>query len=174
MRQLLLLILSGFIFSSTAFAAEQVITLKDGSQIKGELAGIADGTYTIKTPIIGDVHVAAGDVVSIVSASAMPANVPNAQSDTTPGTPAVANPALSQQIQSAQKDLLNNPQAMMDLQKLGQDPEIMKLLSDPTLVQAVSSQNIDAIQNNPKAQELINNPKMRELMKKLQDQTKHE
>src|SRR5271154_1620639 len=54
---------------SFADQGDQVITLKDGSQIKGQLAGIDNGVYTVKTPIIGDVHVAASDVASITNSS---------------------------------------------------------------------------------------------------------
>ena len=77
----IILIFTLFILSATTLAfadqAEQVITLKDGSQIKGELAGIDNGVYTVKTPIIGDVHVAASDVASITNSNAdccLPAN----------------------------------------------------------------------------------------------------
>ena len=60
-----------FVLSITAVSfadqSEQVITLKDGSQIKGVLSGIDNGVYTVKTPIIGDVHVAASDVASIAN-----------------------------------------------------------------------------------------------------------
>src|SRR5579863_5380352 len=66
--------------NSYAFAddSQQVITLKDGSQIKGVLSGIDNGIYTVKTPIIGDVHVAVGDVASITNSNAAPAGAPAA------------------------------------------------------------------------------------------------
>ena len=152
-----------FLFLSAAtftFAdqIEQVITLKDGSQIKGELSGVENGVYTVKTPSMGDVHVSAGNVASIAN-SKTPMAAP-------PVTP-VAAPNMDQQIMAQQQKLMANPQAMADVQQIAQDPEIVQLLSDPALVQAVTSHDLQAIQNNPKIKELVNNPKMQALLKKL-------
>ena len=144
---LTILILS---ISATSFAddVQQVITLKDGSQIKGELAGIDNGVYTVKTPIIGDVHVAASDVASITNGNG--AAVPAATLPTTaPVTP-------SQPTAGSSVD-----------QQMAQDPEIMQALQDPALVQAVTSHDYQAVASNPKIQEMMNNPKMQELLKQL-------
>jgi hypothetical protein len=150
-----------------AFAddAQQVITLKDGSQIKGELAGVANGTYTIKTPIIGDVHVAASDVASITNGSAttaMPAIAP-----AVPAVPTSAGGSLDQQIASSQQQLMSNPQSMAILTKMTQDPEIMQALQDPALVQAVTNHDYAAVQNNPAVQKLMNDPTMRAYVQQL-------
>jgi hypothetical protein len=146
--------------------AQQVITLKDGSQVKGELAGVVNGVYTVKTPVIGEVHVAAKDVVSISNGS-LP--VPNAQ-------PVAAAPApqsgFNQQIQDAQARLMSNPETMMALQQLAQDPVIAPLLSDPQLIAAVTSKDANAIANNPKAKKLMEDPRMQKLMRQLQASSK--
>ena len=151
--------------NTVAFAdqGEQVITLKDGSQIKGELAGINNGVYTIKTPIIGDVHVAASDVASITNgAGNATAPVAAAQNQTSG-----AVPNMDQQIAASQKRLMSNPQSMATLQEMMQDPEIMQALQDPALVQAVTSHDYQAVQSNPSVQKLMNNPKMQALLQKL-------
>ncbi len=145
--------------------AEQVITLKDGSQIKGVLSGINDGVYTVKTPIIGDIHVAASDVASITNGNtpppvaALPAN----------NAPAPSG-AMDQQIAAQQQKLMNNPQSMATLQEMMQDPEIAQALQDPALVQAVTSHNYAAVQSNPNVQKLMSNPKMQALLKQLSAQ----
>ncbi len=165
MNKIILPLLLTCTFLSVTAHAEQVITLKDGSQIKGELIGITDGLYTIKTPIIGAVHVAASDVVNISNAAAAPVALPQA------AAPANVIPAASlpsaQQMQNAQAQLMANPMVMQDMQQLAQDPEIMQMLSDPELVKAVTSHDASAVANNPKAQALMNNPKMRALIEKL-------
>ena len=143
---------------------EQVITLKDGSQIKGELSGIENGVYTVKTPIIGDVHVAASDVASITTGNsapvaAIPATVPGSSNGTAPN--------LDQQVAMQQKQLMTNPQAMADLTQMAQDPEIMQALSDPAIVQAVTTHDYQAVQNNPKIQALMQSPKMQALLQKI-------
>jgi hypothetical protein len=156
-----LLILSA-ITISFADQSEQVITLKDGSQIKGVLSGIDNGVYTVRTPIIGDVHVAASDVASITNGGA-PATVSSA------ALPAASafNSSLDQQIAAQQKKLMSNPQTMAALQQMAQDPEIIQALSDPALVQAVTSHDYQAVQSNPKIQELMSSPKMQALLQKI-------
>jgi len=164
------------IFLSTcsfAFAdqGEQTITLKDGSQIKGVLSGIQDGVYTVKTPIIGDVHVAAGDVASITNGNvpvvSSPANNNYASST---GPLSTSSNTMDQQIAAGQKQLMSNPDSMATLQEMMQDPEIMQALQDPALVQAVTSHNYAAVQSNPKIQALMSNPKMQALLQKLASQ----
>ena len=156
MRYLILLFL---LFTATAIHAEQVISLKDGSQVKGTLVGIKDGVYTIKTPSMGQVAVAVSDVITIsngavTTGTSMPVNTPTAP----------VNPDLVK----AQALLTSNPEAMMDIQSLAQDPEILQMLSDPELVKAVTSHDVNAVRNNPRAQALMNNPKMRAIIEKLQ------
>jgi len=159
----LILIFAALILSANTFAAadqaQQVITLKDGSQIKGELSGIDNGVYTIKTPIIGDVHVAASDVASITHGNVPAAAVQNQAS--------VSVPNMDQQIAAQQQKLMSNPQSMAILKEMMQDPEITQALQDPALVQAVTSHDYQAVQSNPNVQALMNNPKMQALLKKL-------
>jgi len=160
-----------FSISTISFAdgTAQVITLKDGSQIKGELAGIDNGIYTVKTPIIGDVHVAASDVASITNAAAAP--VAPLPTNLTSPTAASGEPSnLNQQIAAGQQQLMSNPQSMAIIQQMAQDPEIMQALQDPALVQAVTSHDYQAVQNNPKIQELMSNPKMKALLQQIVNQ----
>jgi len=164
-----IVLLSAFAALSYADQSDQVITLKDGSQIKGHLSGIENGVYTVNTPIIGDVHVAAGDVASITNPGASPAGTN--QNNTNPAASGVsAVPITDQQIMTQQQNLMSNPQAMADLQQMAQDPEIMKALSDPAIVQAVTNHDYQSLQNNPKLQELLSNPKMQALLQKLSSQ----
>lgn len=161
--------------NNCAFAddSQQVITLKDGSQIKGQLAGIDNGVYTVKTPIIGDIHVAASDVASITNGNAAIAALPTNAAP--PSSTSGALPNMDQQIMASQQKLMSNPQSMEVLQEMAQDPEIAQALSDPALVQAVTSHDYQAVQSNPKIQELMNTPKMQALLQKLaaqQQQTK--
>jgi hypothetical protein len=158
-------------------AQQQVITLKDGSQIKGVLAGINNGIYVIKTPIIGDVHVAAGDVASITNGNAAPAVLPQAAgyapttgaSSPSGVAPSSASP-FDQQIASTQQQLMSNPQNMQIIMQMAQDPQIAQALQDPTLVQAVTNHDYQAVANNPAVQQLMSNPHMQELLKQLASQ----
>jgi len=148
--------------------AEQTITLKDGSQIKGILSGVDNGVYTVKTPVIGDIHVSQNDVASITNGNA-PAALPlnNSNFSTTPNPPFNSTGNMDQQIAASQQKLMSNPQSMATLQEMMQDPEIMQALQDPALVQAVTTHNYQAVSNNPKIQEMLSNPKMQALLQKL-------
>ena len=116
----IILVFAIFIFSATAISfadqAEQVITLKDGSQIIGELSGIDNGVYTVKTPIIGDVHVAASDVASITNGNAAPvAALPT--NNTIRSSQSQAPSQHGPTNRSQQKQLMSNPQSMATLRK---------------------------------------------------------
>jgi len=151
--------------AQVSFAGEtQTITLKDGSQIRGELTGVGSGVYTVNTPTLGEVKVNSSEVASISSGSA-----PLMQQQAQGGGYAqqASGGDFNQKIQDAQKKLMNDPAMMEQLQAMAQDPELMKLLSDPSLVQAVTSHNVQAIESNPKAQALMNNPKMRAIMEQM-------
>ena len=145
---------------------QQVITLKDGSQIKGTLSGITDGVYTVKTPIIGDVHVAANDVASITNGNAiaaLPAALPTTSAATASGMPAPSD----QQVTTAQQQLMNDPQSMQILTQMAQNPEIAQALQDPALQQAVANHDYAAVQNNPGVQKLMGDPQMQAMLQKL-------
>ena len=164
LRLFLLFVLLILLTNTPAFAdqGEQVITLKDGSQIKGELSGIVNGVYTVKTPIIGDVHVNASDVDSITKAGNAAAPVVAVQNQA-PGS----MPSLDERIATSQQKLISDPKSMVILKEMMDDPEIMQALQDPALVQAVSSHDYQAVQSNPGVQKLINNPRMQALLKQL-------
>jgi len=157
--------------NSAAFAdqGQQVITLKDGSQIKGELSGINNGVYSVKTPIIGDVQVNASDVSSITKDTGN-TTAPVASVAAAPAQASASTSNMDQQIAASQQKLMSNPQSMAILKEMMQDPEITEALQDPALVQAVTSHDYQAVQNNPKVQELMSSPKMQALLQKLATQ----
>lgn len=157
---LITLFLMGFI--CPALADTQVITLKDGSQIKGELVSVGGGVYTVQTAALGNVKVDASQVVNIANGAVAPAANPYASQPP-------SDNGLNQRIQTVQSKLMSDPNMMAQVQQMTQDPELMQLLSDPSLTQAVLSHDVNAIQNNPKAQELMNNPKMKALMDQLRN-----
>jgi len=143
--------------SAAAFAGSQVITLKDGSQIKGDVTGLANDIYTISSPALGNITINKSLVASIADGS-MPA--PSSQT----GASQSVGP---DKIQAMQTQMMANPEFMADLQQMASDPEIMQMLSDPALVQAVTSKDTNALQGNPKAQQLMENAKFRALIEKL-------
>ncbi len=156
------LILLVLLMTTTPSHADQVIILKDGSHVRGELVSVVNGIYTVQTATMGQVNVNAGNVVSInngeaqQTAQAMPA-------------PTQTNAAITEQkFQQMQTQIMSNPAALADIQEIAKDPELMKLLSDPALIQSAVSHDVNGITSNSNTQELLNNPKMKALMEKLQ------
>jgi hypothetical protein len=73
MRKLIPVFIALFVSAATlSFAdqSEQLVTLKDGSQIKGHISGIANGVYTITTASGSTVQESASSVASIVNTGA--------------------------------------------------------------------------------------------------------
>ncbi len=160
MKSLLLPILIFLSSSTVVFAQSQVITLNDGSQVKGELVSVNDGTYTVRTSAMGDVKVKSTQIKSITTGSAAPADnnlIPSFN----------ANNPYKAKMQAVQNSVLADPALMQEIQTLTQDPQLAPLLADPALMQAATSQDPQAIAGNPKAQELMQNPKMRALIEKI-------
>ncbi len=44
-----ILLILGFLLPNIAHSEQQTITLKDGSQIRGELVGVGNGKYNVQT-----------------------------------------------------------------------------------------------------------------------------
>ncbi|MBF0483807.1 MAG: hypothetical protein HQL25_03765 [Candidatus Omnitrophica bacterium] len=136
--------------------AENVIHLKDGSDIKGQVLSLTNGFYTIKTDTLGELTVKSEDVANISNTTLPP-------QQTTPALPA----ETSAQMDQVKNQIMADPGLMQDIQALMNDKEIMQILQDPEFSKAVMNKDIQAVQNNPKTQELMNNPNMKKMMEKV-------
>ena len=160
LKLLLFIIFLGFACPLYAQSAK-IITLKDGSVIKGNVLQLADGVYTLETGNLGKVTVAESEIVSIAAESApAPANTTNTEN--------TASASLKGQVQEMQTNLLSDPEVMTEIQNIMQDPEIRGVLSDPAFMQAIMSYDPNQIKQNEKTQYLLQNPKFRSLMEKIQ------
>ena len=171
-KNFLLFAVSMLCVSTAAFAdqPQQVITLKNGSQIVGQLVSLNNGVYTIKAPIIGSVQASASDVVNITNGNIPPgSNNPGQGNSNNPTLPAPTGdvPDLNQKIAEEQKQLMSNPESVSILMQMAQDPEIAQLLQDPALVQAVTHHDLQAVESNPRIKQLMDNPKVKEFLKRL-------
>lgn len=130
-----------------AQAADQVIQLKDGSRIHGEVLSMQSGTYSVKTRSIGVIKVKSDQVQSIGGGAQYPA---------------VEKPAEAT-IQSIQSSLTSNQSVMSNILTLQDDPAMQAVLSDPAVMQAVQNMDIQALAKNPKIRALMNSPKMQRI-----------
>lgn len=140
----------------------KIITLKDGSILKGKVLQLNNGIYTIETSNLGHVDIPESDVLSITAPEA--SSLPAAQA----GNTTMQAGQLQAQVQEIQGSILSDPGLMTELQSLLDDKEIQEMLSDPKLLNDVMSYDPEKIQQNPDVQNLMKNPKMLELMNKIQ------
>ncbi|MBF0330925.1 MAG: hypothetical protein HQL17_03235 [Candidatus Omnitrophica bacterium] len=152
MKNLLLPLSLIFAFNIVALpAGAAVITFKDLSTINGEVVSMENGVYTINTPNVGQIKVPSQNISSISGA------VQSAK-------PADNNIKSLPEFQTIQNKIASNPQAMADIQKLLEDPEVMAIMSDPSFITAVQSGNINTLQTDPRLKRLSENPKIQALM----------
>ncbi len=147
----------------------QIITLQDGSQIKGHLVGVQGDNYIVDSGSMGQLLIKMTNVASItnpqLSAPAVPSQAPVAAV----GFPSAPKGAGNlnenqQQIQQMQQQILKDPALMANIQNLAQDPSFMQLLQDPELMKAIMSYDMESVQKNPKVQALMSHPKMQEVL----------
>ncbi len=153
--------------TSVSLDTTKVITLKDGTVIKGKLLGLENGIYTVESTHLGTIHLHDDDIASITSGNAaipMTGAIAPQSLGTLPNTMPQVQTPLQGQAMGLQQKLLSDPQAMTEIQALAQDPQIMELLSDKDFVNAIMSYDPEKIKNNPKTQMLLDNPKIRSLM----------
>lgn len=144
------------IFLSTAPVCAQqslqIIKLKDGTTIKGQLVNVANGSYTIASSTMGQVQVSADQILSINSAEV--------------GIPVGADGKISADtINDVKTNMMQDPAIMSLIQELVKDPEIAELMKNPSLMQDALSMDPQKIQNNPEVQKLMQNPTMQEIIR---------
>ena len=141
----------------------KVITLKDGSMLKGKVLGLKDGIYTLETSNLGKVSIPETDILSI-AAPAAPGSV---YQESTSGNSS-QKAQLMNQVEQLQGSIMTDPGLMSEIQNLINDEEIQAILSDPKLMNDVMSYDPEKIQQNDSIQNLMQNPKMLNLMNKVQ------
>ena len=155
---LLFIALLLFNITTLSYAQEsKVITLKDGSILKGKVLELTDGIYTLETENLGNITILEANILSIAAPSAArPASEENNSTE------------LKKQVEQMQGTIMADEELMMGIQGLTEDEEIKAILSDPNLITDVMSFDQDKIEQNTNIQNLMNNPKMQQLMNQVQ------
>lgn len=155
----LVIILIGSAAISFAQTAK-IITLKDGSVLKGKVIQLDNGIYTIETSNLGSINIPEVNILSIASPEAT--KVQQSESN------ASEKAQLKNQVQKIQGSILSDPGLMMDIQNIIKDEEVQVLLSNPKLLDDVMSYDQEKIRQNDDVQSLMQNPKIQNLMNKIQ------
>lgn len=139
----------------------RTIQLEDGSIIKGKVVGLQNGQYHIETTNLGVIQIAENKIVSISNDTPTTSTISNDEVLNNPNM-------LKAQVGSLQQTLFSDPNAIMEIQKVFENPELKAILSDPKFVQDIMSYDINKIQGNANTQKLMNNPDIQKLMQQLQ------
>ena len=137
--------------------SSKMITLKDGSILKGSVAAFENNVYTIETPNLGQLQIPDSEIITISDESAVPSQNTNPSAG-----------GLQSEVQALQGTLLSDPEILNDMQKLMEDESIRAILADPNFVQDIMSYDPSRIENNSQTQKLMENPEMKALMEKIQ------
>ena len=143
-----------YFFAFSAHAA--TISLNDGSQIIGDIQGLAKGIYTINTSNLGTLQVPQEKIITI-NYNENKANTANIDSK-----------KAENAIGAIQQKINNNPQLLNGVKALQQDGDVQAILGDKHLLESVKSGDIGALITDPKIQNLMNNPKVKALGEQLQ------
>jgi len=157
-----LLLLSFFtaICTASAFAQQptQTINLKDGTTIKGQLTNVANGSYTIASPTMGEVKVSADQILSISNSGVSAPSETNVTGLVNDGK------ISADAINSVKTNMLQDPEIMSLIQELIKDPQIAEMMKNPSLMQDALSMDPQKIQSNPEVQQLMQNPTMQKII----------
>ena len=135
----------------------KIITLKDGSVLKGKVLELKDEIYTIEV-----VHDA--DPIKIPESNILSITV----SEEKKGLDLPQDQELRNKANKLQGKIMEDDALMLKMKSLGENPEVRALLSDPKLLSDVMSMDPKKIQGNKNVQELMNNPEMQKLMQQIQ------
>lgn len=159
-----------FVIVNSAFCAQKKeILLQDNTIIYGEVIGLENGIYKIKTQDMGLLTVSEEKVMSIKNKPAGN-NIVNQDINNLQFTP--KNPADPKAVEAGVDALKNkmqsDPATMSSIADLQNDPEFMALITDPEIMSAVNSGDINALNSNPKFIKVMNNSKIRQINNQIE------
>ncbi len=160
----------GIVFVSNVFAAQlREIVLEDDTVIYGNIIGLDNGIYKIKTTSAGLLSVAEEKVVTIRKKTAgkdiANEDVSNLKFKNAPPTDPSA---VAGGIEALKRAMQSNPSAMQSIGSLQNDPSFMAVLNDPAIMSAVNSGDINALTSNPKFMKLLSHPSVRSISDKVE------
>lgn len=171
------LTLSLVIWTSTAAAAEPIVHLQDGTQIRGEIVSLKGGAYEIRSNSLGTLRVpqdqvrlvdynpattSAGSGTEATLAGA--ATLGGGRTAVRPASGAVVDPTagLTNRLQA-------DPDLMRRVLALAGEPAMQAVLADPTIQQAIAAGDYESLLNNPKMRRLLGHSEIRALTGELKN-----
>jgi len=163
--KLLIAIISVFVCISSVFCAQKKeIILQDNTVLYGDVIGLANGVYKIKTHDMGILTISEDKVVSIKNKSAGN-NIANQDiNDLQFASTNPANPiAVEAGVNAVKNRMQADPAIMKSIADLQNDPDFMDIITDPEIMSAINSGDVNALNSNPKFIKLMNNSKIKRI-----------
>ena len=139
-------------------AGENRVELRDGSILSGELVGLANGRYRIRTAVMGEIEVDEADVLSIR---------PAGQGGAPASAPTAGGADYSSDIAGIQRQLAGDPGMLDSIMALQSDPEIQSALADPAFVGLILSGNVEALKSDPRFLRLLEHPALQAIVGRM-------
>ena len=164
-RQLMwIVVIVGLLVMTNPAGAGEIreIRLTDGSKIYGEVIGVSDGHFSVRTETLGTLRIPESRVSVIRkrgASSATPSAPPTPAGPSTPATPS----ALGPQLAGIAQMLMGDESVMEAIRALEDDPAVRKVLDDPKAMSAVQSGDIGTLMTNPDFMKLLTHPKIQQI-----------
>jgi hypothetical protein len=150
----------------------QAITLKDNSVIRARVTGMSGGFYFAKSPALGDIKIAAAEVVSIQPDGAVAESAGTPAAALTTGlAPAQPSPAGSAGVESLKAAVVSKVQSwastregMDAVMNFSQNPAVKAIMNDPQIMQAIQNGDYPALMKSPAIKALLDSPQTKSLM----------
>ncbi len=155
---------------ATAKIPVQIISLKDGSLIRGRLIGVENGSYIIQTEHLGEIKLNPDDINNLATnaPSSPAAQIKTLQSST--GELVVPQSGSTDALKAVQETLLTDPKLFSLLQELMMDPEVVQIIQNSSLQQDLMTMDAEKIQNNADFQKLLQHPKIQKIIRTFESE----
>lgn len=136
-------------------AEGRAFELRDGSVLVGELVGVGNGGYRIRTPMLGEIEVPESNVLAIR---------PLGEATSASAGSGPHSPDLQGTIAGIQRQIVGDPALMGAVSALQGDPDLQAALADPAFVQLVLTGNLTALSADPRFLRLMSNPAVQAIL----------
>lgn len=152
----------------------QAITLKDNSVIRARVTEMSGGFYSVKSPTLGDIKIATGEVVSIQPDGAAAQGVQTPAAVLTTGlVPAQPSPgpagveSLKAAVVSKVQSWASTREGMDAMMNFSQNPAVKAIMNDPQVMQAIQNSDYPALMKSPAIKGLLDSPQTKSLMQSI-------
>jgi len=132
------------------------IELQDGSSLRGELIGLENGVYRIRTRHLGIIELKQADIRSLGFGDA---------ATTGNGGGANAGNPFAVPLDALQKGMMQDESTMQLIMGLADDPAVQAILNNPTLMESISRGDLGALSKDADFARLLNNPTVRQIQR---------